>query len=186
MTAAQLAVLGENTCTDDGWASFNAQQYLVKHADPAEHLQVQAAAGSGKTHVMVQRVLFLLATVADLQPANIAMVTFTRDATLQMRDRLGRTLTNRFRLTREPRFLTWLLGLPALHLSTIHAFGRRILADTGAGLGLSPECSVRSYALARKQAMHDVITAQLTGNQVPVDHFNGTKLYDVEKFLEWM
>ena len=40
--------------------AFNAAQYLVEHCKADEHIVVQASAGTGKTTVMIDRIMFLM------------------------------------------------------------------------------------------------------------------------------
>ena len=59
-------------------------------SDPATSAFVSANAGSGKTHVLVQRVIRLL--LSDVDPARILCITFTKAAAANMSERVFSTL----------------------------------------------------------------------------------------------
>ena len=80
-----------------GHSSFNLQQYKVEHASADKNTLVEAGAGTGKTYSMVSRVAFLcnkrknsITSIED----ELAMVTFTNDAAINMKVRLKQMFVN--------------------------------------------------------------------------------------------
>ncbi len=81
---------------------------------------VVAAAGSGKTSVIVAKVAYLIRKNI-CQPSDILMIAYSRDAAKEMKDRLGQRI-----------------GLP-VKVSTFHALGRSIVAQVeGKAPSLAP------------------------------------------------
>src|SRR6516225_5061034 len=62
----------------------------ARASDPASSSFVSANAGSGKTHVLVQRVIRLL--LSDVEPEKILCITFTKAAAANMAERVFTTL----------------------------------------------------------------------------------------------
>lgn len=110
---------------------------------------VSAAAGSGKTSVLVERLLQILISTTDPVPADrIVVVTFTNDAAAEMKRRLTVALSEMQEKDPENAWLSMQQSLlQTAHISTIHSFcfdlirenihlldiapGFRILDETG-------------------------------------------------------
>ncbi len=107
---------------------------------------VSASAGSGKTHVMIERLVRLIlsrrATVRQ-----VLAVTFTNKAAAQMRDRLRRALLDRIAKAEgeEREYLkTQIADLPLAEISTIHAFCGRLVRTRFYLAGVDPAFRVIS------------------------------------------
>ena len=76
---------------------FNLQQYKVEHASADKNILVEAGAGTGKTYSMVSRVAFLCnkrrGNITSIED-ELAMVTFTNDAAINMKVRLKQMFVN--------------------------------------------------------------------------------------------
>jgi len=91
--------------------------------DPTQSFIVQAPAGSGKTSLLVQRYLMLLATVKA--PEEILAITFTRKAAYEMRDRIISALkkaSQNARVQDQYEATTQKLALAALKQNQIKAW----------------------------------------------------------------
>jgi ATP-dependent exoDNAse (exonuclease V) beta subunit len=118
--------------------------------DPARSFIVQAPAGSGKTELLIQRFLVLLARVE--RPEEITAITFTRKAAAEMRKRILEVL----RMAREePR-------PAAAHRARTWELGRAVLARSDAMGWAIQESATR----LRVQTI-DALCAALT-RQMPV------------------
>ncbi len=120
-------------------------------------LFVEAGAGTGKTAVLVERVVALVtADGPDLpvpMPA-IAAITFTEKAAAELRDRIRRELRLR---ADDPaasdivraRCEAALADLDAAAICTLHAFAQRILTEFPIEIGLPPRIEVRDEISSR-------------------------------------
>ena len=105
----------KNKWTDEQRNAINARNISVI---------VSAAAGSGKTSVLVERILRIIADTENKIPANqMIIVTFTNDATAEMKQRLSAALND---MIHDDPDNEWLLRQQALlqcaRISTINAF----------------------------------------------------------------
>lgn len=70
--------------------SMSTHQDLLTATDPEKHVAVSASAGTGKTYLLITRILRLLLSGAT--PGSILALTFTRKAAGEMRERLQNRL----------------------------------------------------------------------------------------------
>ncbi len=102
---------------------------------------VEAAAGTGKTTKLVDRMVALIAT-GRATSDRLSAVTFTIKAATQLRQRFQNALETAFSTERDPvrreRVATALAGLDSCFLGTIHAFAARLLRERPVEAGVDP------------------------------------------------
>lgn len=117
-----------------------AQREVIDTRDT--NLLVSAAAGSGKTAVLVERILSLITEEDEekrIDVDRLLITTFTKAAAGEMKDRIGRALNERLRLDPENE---WLLRQEALvrraQITTIHGFCLYVIRNYFHVIGLNP------------------------------------------------
>lgn len=99
------------------------------------NLLVSASAGSGKTTVMIERIVSLLSEGASLD--NMLICTFTRASAADMRDKLAQKLSERAAAGDE-RAEKQLVKLPTAEISTLHSWCQRLIRNYFYELGVDP------------------------------------------------
>jgi ATP-dependent exoDNAse (exonuclease V) beta subunit len=163
--------------------SFNLEQYLIEHADAYNSLLVEAGAGTGKTTVMIDRILFLLHTVPDLSLEDIGMITFTNEATQNMKHKIQTTLMQRYLATHSPRYLQFLEDSAKIQIQTIHSFSKGIINELGTSIGYAHSLSLKSYKYQKKQIIHDVLNKRYEQNKKTVAKGLGAHLHDLTDLI---
>ncbi|KAK1776736.1 UvrD/REP helicase [Copromyces sp. CBS 386.78] len=103
----------------------NAQRRAV--TSDAATVAILAGPGSGKTHTLTSRVVWLVDHVG-YQPQDVVVATFTVKAAREMKERIGKALGN----GRENKII----------LGTFHSIARRYLAAYGRHIGLCEKFSI--------------------------------------------
>ncbi|WP_206911642.1 helicase-exonuclease AddAB, AddA subunit [Enterococcus sp. DIV0840] len=92
--------------------------------DGDENILVSASAGSGKTTVLVRRVIEKLKSGVDID--RLLIVTYTEAAAKEMKERiqiaLQKAITNESEQEKKQHFIRQLTLLPTANISTLHAF----------------------------------------------------------------
>lgn len=89
-------------------------------------LLVLAGAGSGKTRVITEKIVHLIET-CEIKPHQIAAITFTNKAALEMSERIAK------RMEKAPKGLT---------IATFHSLGLRVVREEAKTLGYKPGFSI--------------------------------------------
>ncbi|MGF0145498.1 UvrD-helicase domain-containing protein, partial [Sharpea azabuensis] len=140
--------------------NFNLNQYKLEHADAESNIQVTAGAGTGKTYSMVSRVAYLCnklsEPITDLVE-QLGMVTFTNDATNNMKIRLKQMFENYFVLTKNSYYLKFIEDVDRARISTIHSFIIQILREGSFYTGLGSNFSLTSNEFRRKEIYREYL-----------------------------
>ncbi|MBE6569806.1 MAG: hypothetical protein E7658_06280 [Ruminococcaceae bacterium] len=123
------------------------------------NLLLSAAAGSGKTATLTGRILRLLEQGEASLP-EMLIVTYTRAAAAELRERIGKRILEAAREETGRRMAGHLAAVGSAEISTIHSFLYRSLRPHFAALGLSPDFSIGDEAVMeslRQEAMRDTL-----------------------------
>ncbi len=123
---------------------------------------VSAAAGSGKTAVLVQRVIDILTDEEKpVSPAQVLVVTFSNAAAAQMRQRIGARFSELVAEHPENQYLQrQQMLLSSAHISTVHAFCLDLIKSNFQRLNIAPDCRLgndKEIALLEDQVAQEVI-----------------------------
>ena len=139
---------------------FTEDQIRAVDARGAD-LLVAAAAGSGKTAVLTERIARLVTD--PYKPVDIdrlLVVTFTEAAAAEMRERIAGKLERAFEADPgNERLARQIMLLPAANISTIHAFCRKVMKQFFYRTDLDPEFRVgdeTELQLLKYQVLDDI------------------------------
>lgn len=142
--------------TNMAWT--NEQQAAIDSR--GQTLLLSAAAGSGKTAVLVERIIRrLLDKEYPIDITELLVVTFTKAAAAEMRDRIGTALMKALSETKDSRVERQLALLPSAQISTLHAFCQHVIRKYFYTIDLDPAFSIageEELNLLRRQVLEDV------------------------------
>ena len=109
------------------------QKAVIAHREG--NLLVSAAAGSGKTAVLVEHVLSLILE-ENASLSSLVSMTFTEAAAEEMKERIKKRLEEHLQKGYDKRILREIALLPTVNISTIHAFCKRLIEENYADLSI--------------------------------------------------
>ena len=169
-------------------------------------LLLSAAAGSGKTAVLVERIIRrLLDPAAPVDMTELLIVTFTKAAAAEMRERVASALAKVLAETGDPAVERQLALLPSAHISTLHSFCQDVIRRYFYTIDLDPAFTIageEELRLLRKDVLEDVFLsyyedeekapllyplADMFGNDRGDDVLMETvsRMYDYSRSMPW-
>ena len=124
------------------------QRKVIEHTKG--NLLVSASAGSGKTFVMIERLINLIcskkATISD-----VLAVTFTESAAHDMKEKLKKALIERI-CEGQTELNAQLSDIPTANISTMHAFCAKLIRSYFFVAGVAPDFKVLDKVMASEIA----------------------------------
>lgn len=133
MELAKIERPADSNYTDDQWSAIAARKC---------NILVSAAAGSGKTRVLVDRIIGrILARECEID--ELLVMTFTEMAALEMRERIEKSLARALAEARDAEEIKWLdrqaVLLTGAAISTMHGFCQRVIRQHVELLSIDPQ-----------------------------------------------
>ncbi|MEO3947371.1 UvrD-helicase domain-containing protein [Gorillibacterium sp. CAU 1737] len=166
-----------STWTDEQWLAIACR---------GQNTLVAAAAGSGKTAVLVERIIRRVCDEANpLDVDRLLVATFTNAAAAEMRERIRTALENE--LTQNPgsrHLRSQLALLPRASITTLHSFCLEVIRRHYRTIGLDPGFRIANEteaALIRQELLEELIDSRFSsslegdGFWLLADGFGGEK-----------
>ena len=108
-------------------------------------MYLRAGAGTGKTEVLVQKILHILKSEPNVSLSNFAIITFTNKATEEMQSRISSALFAAW-LEKESNDSADSMNLEIVNMvdiCTIHSFCERLIHRFGLQINIAPNFKVK-------------------------------------------
>jgi len=139
----------------DARTNFNLNQYLIEHypVERNKNLIIKAGAGTGKTFIMISRIMYLIhrenMSSTDLKE-KVYLITFTNEAADNMKERLKKELKNYYLVTGDYRYFEMIYAVEDMKISTIDSLCVKLLRKFSFYLGLGKEFKITSGKYERR------------------------------------
>jgi len=138
------------------------QQKII--SDPNFPRYLTAGPGTGKTEVLINKIMYLLENEHSGKRSKFAVITYTNKATAEMRSRLNDRIYNE-NSNISPE------SINLFEISTIHSFCYTLLRKYASEIGFDSELQIKSYT----QELSCIVDALLSRTKEPL--FNGIADY---------
>lgn len=138
------------------------QENQLKAIKEAGNLLVSASAGSGKTTVMIERILRLIKEGINIR--RLLVITFTKASAQDMKEKIINKLYEEMQLNPSPIIKAQIELLPFCNISTIDSFFNDLYNQFFEEIGLSPNLSIIEEEDAKalfNEAVDEIISAYL-------------------------
>lgn len=160
-----------------------------KKAIEARHrnILVAAAAGSGKTRVLVDRIIAQL-LARECSVDEMLVVTFTNAAATEMRERIDKALQKKLLETDDRETADWLerqiVLLSGASICTFHAFCQKVIRQNIDAIDVDPQfrlASDQEMVLMRRDVLEELLEASY---KMPEDEAGKGKWQDFLEFVD--
>src|SRR5699024_3572795 len=93
------------------------------------------------------------------------MITFTREATQNMRHKLQEKLLIKYKLTRQERYLKYIEQESKMNIQTIHSFAKYMISRVGITAGYGTNVKIRSFKYDRTELITKILDRYFKDNQ---------------------
>ncbi len=174
----------------DNTTKFNYSQYRVEHCDINRNIIVRAGAGTGKTYTMISRIAFICAmdygTMREIA-SRIVMITFTDEASFQMKEKIKKHFHNYYLLTGDTETLDFIQQIEGMQISTIHSYAKKIITQLGFEFGYGSELSVSASESYLKQRISENVEMYIRDLQLKQGSSGveklGLPIYQINQFV---
>ena len=137
-----------------------AQQKVIDIRN--KNILVSAAAGSGKTAVLVERIIAMISEgEKPLDVDQLLVVTFTNAAAAEMRERIGKAIDMRLHVEPDNHHLQKQVSLlPSAQITTIHSFCLHVIRNYFHRINLDPSFKLAEEAeitLMKSDVISDIL-----------------------------
>lgn len=133
-------------------------------------MYLRAGAGTGKTEVLVQKILHILKSEPEITLSNFAIITFTNKATEEMQGRISSALFREWisKASNDTCDSENLETVNMVDICTIHSFCERLIHRFGLQINVAPNFKVKSF---KKETAHIIssVVNEYCGNPLLSD-----------------